>query len=132
MKRNSLQKVKSNETSDYGFTLLETLISFVILSFTIVSALQVIALNSKKTQRAEEYINIVNLVTEIKGEHLVGGELIKPMSGESDTGLIWSIKAMKTLPVEKIQTVIIEIANEKSNSLTHSFKHIITTDPEFK
>lgn len=93
--------------SDDGFTLLEVLFAFLILSTSLVVTSQSIALATRSLQRAVEIEKVRNLVGQLRTETMPGSpERRFARNGESN-GLRWRIEAK---PATQGSTAIIRIS----------------------
>lgn len=115
-------RVKNISVSkEAGFTLLETLIAFIILSFSIGAALQVLSLNRQKIVRAEEYSSVVMLVDEIKMQVFLSDLPKRIISGSSKSGFDWQVKPTGQIFDDEVRVFSIEIAKKNSNALPYEF-----------
>jgi len=111
-----------------GFTLIETLIALLLLSFSIGAALEVIFLNRQKIVRAEEYIEVLRLVDQIKSDHLRAKIPDNRISGTTDNRLAWSLTPTKELPEMRARIWSIHISKDIEGSRIYRFVHLETPD----
>ena len=113
----------ANNAKEAGFTLLETLIAFIILSFSIGAALQVLSLNRQKIARAEEYSSVVRLVDEIKMQVFLSDNPQRSISGFSITGLNWRVEPISISSDNKVRIFSIAVSNKNTPTSTYRFFH---------
>ena len=79
------------QTSE-GFTLLETLVAFLVLSIATGVSMQIVNSGYLKIRKSNEFSQVLNLANRLRGLELQGGRENFPKSGTTEQGLSWRIE----------------------------------------
>lgn len=75
-----------------GFTLIETLIAFLILSISIAISMQIMNTGFLKIKKSNEYSQILKLANRLKGLELYDKNTKFPKNGKTNQGISWRIE----------------------------------------
>lgn len=125
MKKNDI-KLFRKQDPDSGFTLVEVLVSLIILSFIVVSAFQSVSISAKSISIANRNSQIQNILSEIVTKNYTNVETPYYAQGTTASGYNWTYARQKS-HMENLDTVNITIANEIDNSLPFEIETIMSS-----